>query len=893
MNNYDYIGGDIGEQTDVQSSETCAKLCKSQLKCKAFTFWLAQNKCFFKSKGHAGYFREGFNSGVCVSTMGDLPAMQPSPNTPGCYYMQHSQNALCNVQSTAVWIADTWGKTKESSWSSEENCFARKAGHEEFCGAGISSTWLYVPATTTVKPPTADSTTPKRPITKPTTSKQPPAPAQPNVFLPPFQEDGRSCKRNELRTTKRKCKGYCHGGGIGWADSFAVNTEKYGKICYCKTTFDHDIGDATINTPAGCKNMRQVCQDIEDKYGPAPTQGREYYNSVQCGHPPYNQHVGLPDERPDYCPGRTDDGGKGCQDIGPAFDLNFMYGRSDVPATKHDQPFNAVDSPKPVATSCTIEPGVDYFGGDIGVSFYAASAQHCAQACEQDLQCRFFTYMGSTCYLKNSGAGRSIDQNGISGACPGAPVTDTMDARGWAARAGLCRTADGGTGTVLVPSGVGSLRDCKERCERTRDCKGIEHEANSNYCELHMVATPNVAAPGSGSVCYTKVSSSTDRLPEVTVSVDSSKEAIEANASASGTVLYDSPPVQPEAARKYPCQQFVRSQFNPVVSVPRQKILAGNANGPSLIKLPSWIKNKLGKYYMYFGHHDGKQIQMAYSNAVEGPYTVYEPGTLQLSQTPMGGTGYGHIASPDIHVDEATQTLMMVYHIGGINQNTRLRDEFRRQGCDNSQVSLLAQSKNGIDWTTTETCLGQPYMRVFRHGGRWRGVARHEGSLALFSAPGNGQTLSGRFTRGPTIAVPGMKVDGASCTGIKMRHTAVHLSSEQGALNTLNIYYSAIGHQPEHIQKISVDLGAMASKWNSDAVSIVSSPPDSVLHPTENYEGGNLPSAASVCGAVYSPVRQLRDPHVYEDTLTGTLHLIYSVAGEQGLAVASKSLRCE
>ena len=132
----------------------------------------------------------------------------------------------------------------------------------------------------------------------------------PEAFWPATTTNA-TCREQTLRTTNQTCKGYCHGGGKGWADSFAVNTATHGMVCYCKTTFDHGIGNATINTPAGCRNMRQVCQDIEDKYGPAPASGRQYYNSIQCGHPPYNQHVGCPDELPQYCPGRVDDGGKG------------------------------------------------------------------------------------------------------------------------------------------------------------------------------------------------------------------------------------------------------------------------------------------------------------------------------------------------------------------------------------------------------------------------------------------------------------------------------------------------------------------------------------------------------------------------------------------------------
>ena len=56
-----------------------------------------------------------------------------------------------------------------------------------------------------------------------------------------------------------------------------------------------------------------------------------------------------------------------------------------------------------------------------------------------------------------------------------------------------------------------------------------------------------------------------------------------------------------------------------------------NINGASLIKVPDWIENPLGKYYLYFAHHAGKYIRMAYSNNADGDtytlnnqkYTVY------------------------------------------------------------------------------------------------------------------------------------------------------------------------------------------------------------------------------------------------------------------------------
>ena len=30
-----------------------------------------------------------------------------------------------------------------------------------------------------------------------------------------------------------------------------------------------------------------------------------------------------------------------------------------------------------------------------------------------------------------------------------------------------------------------------------------------------------------------------------------------------------------------------------------------NINGPSLIKVPDWVSDRLGAYYLYFAHHTG------------------------------------------------------------------------------------------------------------------------------------------------------------------------------------------------------------------------------------------------------------------------------------------------
>ena len=50
------------------------------------------------------------------------------------------------------------------------------------------------------------------------------------------------------------------------------------------------------------------------------------------------------------------------------------------------------------------------------------------------------------------------------------------------------------------------------------------------------------------------------------------------------------------------------------------------------------------------------------------------------------------------------------------------------------------------------------------------------------------------------------------------------------------------------------------------------------------YEGVDLPLAPTVRGVSVAPVRQLRDPGLFEEDATD--YLLYSVAGEQGIGIA-------
>ena len=76
-----------------------------------------------------------------------------------------------------------------------------------------------------------------------------------------------------------------------------------------------------------------------------------------------------------------------------------------------------------------------------------------------------------------------------------------------------------------------------------------------------------------------------------------------------------------------------RLDQNPLITVRSSTTLGGNVNGPTVIRVPDWIERPLGRYYMYFANHMGDFVRLAYADAVEGPWRIYEPGVLHVRDT--------------------------------------------------------------------------------------------------------------------------------------------------------------------------------------------------------------------------------------------------------------------
>ena len=278
-----------------------------------------------------------------------------------------------------------------------------------------------------------------------------------------------------------------------------------------------------------------------------------------------------------------------------------------------------------------------------------------------------------------------------------------------------------------------------------------------------------------------------------------------------------------------------------------------NINGPSLIRVPAWAQNPLGKYYLYFAHHKGQYIRLAYADKLDGPWKVHEPGTLKLEETICDSISNPdvakdkHVASPDVQVDERARQIRMYFHCPAyISGSPEAQDSYR-------QVSLVATSTDGRHFDAREEPLGSSYFRVFR----WRGATYALGMPGIFYRSADGL---GGFVEGPTVFTR------------DMRHSAVTV---QGS--TLFVFYSVVGENPERILLSRIDLNPDWMAWKEDE-------PVVVLEPDREWEGASLPKKPSVRGWAPHRVRQLRDPAIFEDG--DRTYLLYSVAGESGIAIA-------
>jgi hypothetical protein len=305
----------------------------------------------------------------------------------------------------------------------------------------------------------------------------------------------------------------------------------------------------------------------------------------------------------------------------------------------------------------------------------------------------------------------------------------------------------------------------------------------------------------------------------------------------------------------------------PIITPSLHPSIGVNIQGPSVIRVPEWVEGRLGEYYLYFADHKGSYIRLAYADNLEGPWRVHPAGSLQIADsyflaeppevsaaeearmralpTNRGHDRFveattPHIASPDVHVDEANRRIVMYFH--GLEGMSR-------------QLSRVATSSDGIHFDARSEPLGRTYMRAFRHDG-YTYIMSMPGQFYRSRDPLNG------FEEGPRLFNP------------NMRHAALLKRGE-----TLIVFWTQVGDVPEHIMVSTIDLAGDWTEW-------AETPGVEVLRPGFAWEGADAPLIPSVRSTAYGQVNQLRDPAIYEDPASGRIFLMYAVAGESGIALA-------
>lgn len=325
-----------------------------------------------------------------------------------------------------------------------------------------------------------------------------------------------------------------------------------------------------------------------------------------------------------------------------------------------------------------------------------------------------------------------------------------------------------------------------------------------------------------------------------------------------------------------PAPRVERFSANPLITVESSPSLGGNVNGPTVIRVPDWVENPLGRYYMYFANHMGDFVRLAYADALTGPWRIHEPGVLHVRETafyrpqpdPPGPRAdfYTHVASPEVFVDHERQRLVMWVH-GWWTNGERWPDTApaarawaRERGY--GQFTQVAESTDGLEFTARPAITRTSYLRVFEEGEHLYGVSRL-GVVSRSTDP------LAEFELGPSLFRDGPYAG-------RVRHVALAHRGDR-----LLVFFTAIGDAPERVLGSSVSLIGDWTTWRAgEAIE--------VLRPEASYECVDLPNLPSEGGDIDVPAQQIRDPFVFEEG--GGAVLFYSTCGEQGIAGATLEL---
>ncbi|MBC8125894.1 MAG: hypothetical protein H8M99_01935 [Gloeobacteraceae cyanobacterium ES-bin-144] len=327
---------------------------------------------------------------------------------------------------------------------------------------------------------------------------------------------------------------------------------------------------------------------------------------------------------------------------------------------------------------------------------------------------------------------------------------------------------------------------------------------------------------------------------------------------------------------------------------------ASNINGPSCVRIPDWVPaasraHPTAVYYLYFGHHSGKFIRMAWAAHIGGPWTAFQMGSsvplnnrgvLSLGTSDNISPGNGikvkeHIASPQVLIDDANQQFVMYYH-GPADYNSS----------DKGQSSFVATSADGLNFKlpaqggqpghgTRPVNLGDSYFRVFEQGGGWYAFSntgdlwKAPDPLNPYTPPNGYDYSKDYWAIGPSPFT--VEAQARGWAEMRPRHFAV--------LKRGNILYTFLTHKidsPERVMVATFDFDTQPADYKKWTMRF---PSQEVIRAENNWEGAQFLPYPSQVGNQNSGVNQLRDPEVFQDT-DGRIYLFYSGQGEDAIGLA-------
>lgn len=274
-----------------------------------------------------------------------------------------------------------------------------------------------------------------------------------------------------------------------------------------------------------------------------------------------------------------------------------------------------------------------------------------------------------------------------------------------------------------------------------------------------------------------------------------------------------------------------------------------NINGPSLIRVPDWIPDDkradpTAQYYLYFAHHAGDYIRMAWATTIEGPYTLFDDyddvreeegeGTVKPENLGIRGvldnaeaniyfdaptnSNYikeNHLASPDVIVDDANQRIIMYFHSGS--------SYFVNNVEQNDQVTWVSTSPYGLEFNYSlepgdsgydanyaghgiqPVHLGSSYFRVFEYGGNMYALDnggkfnRALDASNPWAIPNGHDFTTHLWDQNPEHVFQNANPESSSI--LRVRHTGVRVKGGE-----LHVFYSRRGDIQERIQLAIIDL---------------------------------------------------------------------------------------